>query len=33
LTALGDLYDRISTVVRFTENGAEIDSVVTLQEL
>jgi hypothetical protein len=33
LTALGDLYDRISTVVRFTENGAEVDSVVTLKDL
>ncbi len=31
--ALGGLYDRMSTVLRFTENGAEIDSVVTLQEL
>jgi len=33
LTALGDLYGRISTVVRFTENGAEVDSVVTLKDL
>lgn len=33
LTALGDVYDRISTVVRFTENGAEVDSVVTLKDL
>jgi len=31
--ALGDLYDRMSTVLRFTENGAEIDSVVTLRDL
>lgn len=33
MTGLGDIYDRMSTVVRFTEHGMEVDAVVTLKDL
>jgi len=33
MNGLGDIYDRMTTVVHFTEHGMEVNSVITLKDL